>query len=189
MSKSTSVIQLYGDNKSLLDDVLNSSARLYRIKVIEEVGKVYFFFDISEYSQNKTWKLSLFISPGIFKSARDINFRDFLKRTVKQELKGLHYPEKIDILVPHLLEKESGIISCQAHRQSLNKMVDLVEMILPDWKIDTFPTTQDEVAMKLDANLAVRPLATNLLVALLSIFFLNKNTLKQKINLENHYEI
>ena len=136
------------------------------------MGEVYFFFNSSENSNNRSWKLSLLIAPGSINHVRDLDLKKFLNRTVKNELRGLSYPEKIDILIPHLLEKESGITSCQAHRQSLNKMVDLVEMILPDWKIDTFPTTQDEVAMRLDANLIVRPLATNLLVALLSIFFL-----------------
>ena len=176
MSKSTSVIQLYGDNKSLLDDVLNSSARLYRIKVIEEVGKVYFFFNISESSQNKTWKLSLFISPGIFKSATDINFSDFLKRTVKQELKGLHYPEKIDIILPYILDDDCNT-SPQLARQSLSKVVDLVEMILPNWNIEDFQTKEYKNIKQIDTDFMVRPRATNLLVILLSLIFLIQTTM------------
>ncbi len=172
MTKPISLTKVYEDNKALLDDVLGASARLYRIKAIREVGQVYFFFNSSENSNNRSWKLSLLITPGSINHVRDLDFKEFLNRTVKNELRGLSYPEKIDILIPHILEKESGVISCQAHRQSLNKMVDLVEMILPDWKLEAFPTAQDEAAMTLDANLAVRPLATNLLVALLSIFFL-----------------
>ena len=154
MSKSTSVIQLFEDNKSLLDDVLNSSARLYKIKVIEEVGKVYFFFNISEYSQNKTWKLSLFISPGVFKSARDINLRDFLKRTVKQELKGLHYPEKIDIILPYVLDDDCNT-SPQLARQSLSKVVDLVEMILPNWNVEDFQTKEYKNIKQIDTDFTV----------------------------------
>ncbi len=172
MTESKSQTKIYQDNKSLLDDVLGSSARLYRIKIIKEVGDVYFFFNLLENRKSHSWKLSLLSAPGNISRISELDIKAFLTRTVNQELKGLSYPEKIDILIPHVLENDSEIVVPQAHWQSLNKTVNLVEMILPNWEPENLRTRQSEISVELDSDLVVRPLATKLLVIFLSIVFL-----------------
>ena len=177
MLKSTSVIEKFGDSRSLLNEVLNSSARLYRIKVIEEVGKVYFFFNPPDNKKSRSWRLSLFICPGVFRSARDINFGDFLRRTVKQELRGLNYPDKIDVILPYVLEGEASKTCAQLARQPLNNVVDLVEVILPDWNLEDFRASEVEELKEVAHLYKVRPAATNFLIILISLVFLIQTTM------------
>ena len=160
-----------------MDAVLTSSARLYRIKVIEEVGKVYFFFNRLENSKNKAWKLSLFITPGGYKNAKDINLRDFLKRTIKQELRGLNYPVKIDIILPYVLDNNAYNTSPQLARQSLNKVVDLLEVILPNFNVEIFETQEYSRIEQTSTDFPVRSLATNLLTFMLTLIFIIQSTM------------